>query len=179
LLELQSKPLRALQEREIDRPGGSRPITVNVRPIAATNRELGKMVAESSFAPILTAVSMYSRTLPLRCANRATDIPLLVRHFVDTHTRMNKNIRTIPEETMQALIRWAWPGNIRELENLMERSVILTRGPVLYVPLAELNNADAPNDENGKSAVPDPRMGERDRMVRTPREAKGRIAGPS
>ena len=104
---------------------------------------------------------------------------MLVRHFVDTHARMNKNIRTIPEETMQALIRWAWPGNIRELGNLMERSVILTRAPVLYVPLAELNDADALKNENGRSVVPDPRMGERDRIVRALREAKGRIAGPS
>jgi transcriptional regulator with GAF, ATPase, and Fis domain len=179
-LELQPKLLRALQEREFERLGGTRSIAVNVRLIAATNRDLGKMVAEKQFrADLFYRLKVFPIIAPpLR--NRTTDIPLLVRHFVAMHSRrMGKSIGTIPHETMEALVRWEWPGNIRELGNLMERSVILTRGPVLYVPLAELNNADAPNNENGKSAVPDPRMGERDRIVRALREAKGRIAGPS
>jgi formate hydrogenlyase transcriptional activator len=179
-LELQPKLLRALQEREVERLGGSRPIAVDVRLIAATNRELATMVAEKLFrADLFYRLKVFPIIAPpLR--NRTTDIPLLVQHFVDTHSRrMKKSIETIPEETMDALTRWAWPGNIRELGNLMERAVILTRGPVLYVPLAELENVDAPKGENGKSEVPDPRAGERDRILRALREAKGRIAGPS
>jgi transcriptional regulator with GAF, ATPase, and Fis domain len=108
--------------------------------------------------------------------DRAGDIPLLVRHFVATHSRrMGKHIETIPEETMDALARWEWPGNIRELGNLMERAVILTRGPVLYVPISELKNADSDIDPRSKRA--DLATGERERIVRALREAKGRIAG--
>jgi formate hydrogenlyase transcriptional activator len=179
-LELQPKLLRALQEREFERLGGTRPIAVNVRLIAATNRELGKMVAEKQFrADLFYRLKVFPIIAPpLR--NRVGDIPLLLRHFVDTHSRrMRKSIPTIPEETMEALMRWEWPGNIRELGNLMERAVILTRGPVLYVPLAELTNDESLKNGNGRSAIPDSRTGERDRILRALREAKGRIAGPS
>jgi PAS domain S-box-containing protein len=179
-LELQPKLLRALQEREVERLGGSRPIAVNVRLIAATNRELGKMVAEKQFrADLFYRLKVFPIIAPpLR--ERATDIPLLVRHFVDTHSRrMRKSIETIPEETIEALMRWSWPGNIRELGNLMERAMILTRGPVLYVPLTELKDEESLKGEKGRSRIPDPRAGERDRILRALREAKGRIAGPS
>jgi formate hydrogenlyase transcriptional activator len=115
---------------------------------------------------------------PLR--DRADDIPVLVRHFVATHSRrMGKNIERIPEETMEALQRGKWPGNIRELENLLERAVILTRGPVLYVPLGELEEmeeeepADAGEPEN-----PNLRAAEREHILRVLREAKGQIGGP-
>ncbi len=142
-LDLQPKLLRALQEREFERLGGSRPIHVNVRLIAATNRDLGKMVAEKQFrADLFYRLKVFPIfSPPLR--DRASDIPVLVRHFVATHSRrMGKNIESIPDETMEALKRWKWPGNIRELENMLERAVILTRGPVLYVPLAELETAE-------------------------------------
>jgi PAS domain S-box-containing protein len=178
-LELQSKLLRALQEREFERLGGSRPIQVNVRLIAATNRDLGKMVAEKQFrSDLYYRLKVFPISAPpLR--DRAIDIPLLVRHFVETHSRrMGKHIETIPEETMEALIRWKWPGNIRELGNLMERAVILTRGPVLYVPLTELKSLEADKDQNGRSRSPDPRADERERILRALRETKGRIAGP-
>jgi transcriptional regulator with GAF, ATPase, and Fis domain len=110
---------------------------------------------------------------PLR--ERANDIPVLVRHFVATHSRrMGKTIDTIPEEAMRALTRWSWPGNIRELENLLERAVILTRGSVLYVPLAELQVAEevAADLEN-----PTLHAAEREHILRVLRETKGQIGG--
>jgi PAS domain S-box-containing protein len=176
-LDLQPKLLRALQEREIERLGGTRPIHVDVRLIAATNRDLGKMVAEKQFrADLYYRLKVFPISAPpLR--DRAGDIPLLVRHFVATHSRrMGKHIETIPEETMDALVRWEWPGNIRELGNLMERAVILTRGPVLYVPISELKNAGS--DKGPSSERADLLTRERERIVRALREAKGHIAGP-
>ena len=176
-LELQPKLLRALQEREIERVGGNRPIPVNVRLIAATNRDLSKMVAMKEFrADLFYRLKVFPIVAPpLR--DRASDIPVLVRHFVATHSRrMGKTIESIPEETMDALVRWPWPGNIRELENFLERAVILTRGPVLYVPLAEL--ATAPDAEAGVSENPTLHAAERDHILRVLREAKGQIAGP-
>jgi formate hydrogenlyase transcriptional activator len=177
-LDLQPKLLRALQEREFERLGGSRPIHVDVRLVAATNRDLGKMVAEKQFrADLYYRLKVFPISAPpLR--DRARDIPLLARHFVESHSRrMGKHIETIPEETMDALVRWKWPGNIRELGNLVERAVILTRGPVLYVPLTELRTPDAENDT--MSDKRDLRTGERERILRALREAKGRIAGPN
>jgi formate hydrogenlyase transcriptional activator len=177
-LDLQPKLLRALQEREFERLGGSRPIHVDVRLIAATNRDLGKMMAEKQFrADLYYRLKVFPISAPpLR--DRASDIPILARHFVESHSRrMGKHIETIPEETMDALVRWKWPGNIRELGNLIERSVILTRGSVLYVPLSELRTPDAENDTMSEKR--DLRTGERERILRALREAKGRIAGPT
>ncbi len=139
--------LRALQEREIERLGGTRPIQVNVRLIAATNRDLAKMVAEKEFRSDLFYRLKVFPSSRRPCGKRVSDIPVLVRHFVTAHSRrMGKAIETIPDETMEALTRWKWPGNIRELENFLERAVILTRGSVLYVPLAEL---EIEEDEQG------------------------------
>jgi formate hydrogenlyase transcriptional activator len=138
-LELQPKLLRAIQEKEIERLGGRRTIPINVRLIAATNRDLAKMVKAGEFrADLYYRLRVFPITLPpLR--QRATDIPLLVNYFVAKHARrMNKPIRTIPPETMAALCAWSWPGNIRELENFIERAVILTPGASLRAPLAEL-----------------------------------------
>jgi transcriptional regulator with GAF, ATPase, and Fis domain len=113
---------------------------------------------------------------PLR--ERASDIPILVRHFVSTHSRrMGKHIESIPEETMAALTRWQWPGNIRELENFLERAVILTRGPVLYVPLAELEVQDEENSEEWEN--PTLQIAEREHILRVLREAQGQIGGPT
>lgn len=176
-LDLQPKLLRALQEREIERLGGSRPIHVDVRLIAATNRDLGKMMAEKQFrADLYYRLKVFPISAPpLR--ERASDIPILARHFVQSHSRrMGKHIETIPEETMEALVRWKWPGNIRELGNLIERAVILTRGPELYVPLTELRTSGVENDTMSEKR--DLRAGERERILRALREAKGRIAGP-
>jgi len=180
-LELQPKLLRALQEREIERLGSTRPISVNVRLIAATNRDLGKMVAEKEFrADLFYRLKVFPVFAPpLR--ERAGDIPVLVRHFVATHSRrMGKAIETIPEQTMEALKRWKWPGNIRELENFLERAVILTRGPVLYVPLAELEGDDEGEtgevEETGTES-PTLRAAEREHILRVLRETEGQIGG--
>jgi transcriptional regulator with GAF, ATPase, and Fis domain len=177
-LDLQPKLLRALQEREIERLGGTRPIQVNVRLIAATNRDLAKMVMEKTFRSDLfyrlKVFPVFSP--PLR--ERLSDIPILVRHFVSAHSRrMGKLIESIPNETMQALIRWPWPGNIRELENFLERAVILTRGPVLYVPLAELETAGQENESDAESESPTLQSAEREHILRALREAKGQIGG--
>jgi len=177
-LDLQPKLLRALQEREIERLGGTRPIPVNVRLIAATNRDLAQMVAEKQFRSDLfyrlKVFPIFSP--PLR--KRLSDIPVLVRHFVDTHSRrMGKVIETIPEETMKALIRWPWPGNIRELENFLERAVILTRGPVLYVPLAELETEVQDAFEIDASESPTLHQAEREHILRVLRDSNGQIGG--
>jgi transcriptional regulator with GAF, ATPase, and Fis domain len=179
-LELQPKLLRALQEREFERLGGSRPISVNVRLIAATNRDLGKMVAEKTFrADLFYRLKVFPIfSPPLR--DRAGDIPVLVRHFVATHSRrMGKYIEKIPDEAMEALTRWKWPGNIRELENLLERAVILTRGSVLHVPLSELEIAeDEEEAEQAESDNPNLREAEREHILRVLRETRGQIGGP-
>ena len=175
-LDLQPKLLRALQEREFERLGGTRPISVNVRLIAATNRDLGKMVAEKQFrADLFYRLKVFPIfSPPLR--DRAGDIPVLVRHFVATHARrMGKHIEKIPNEAMEALQRWKWPGNIRELENLMERAVILTRGPVLYVPLTELQDMDQeePEEDSRAGEPQSPR-----RRTRTYITCAARVEGP-
>ena len=178
-LDLQPKLLRALQEREIERVGGNRPIPVNVRLIAATNRDLAKMVAEKQFrSDLFYRLKVFPVFAPpLR--ERTGDIPILVRHFVAAHSRrMGKTIETIPEETMTALTRWQWPGNIRELENFLERAVILTRGPVLYVPLAELE-VEGGQKESDESTDPTLQAAEREHILRALREAGGQIGGDS
>ena len=176
-LDLQPKLLRALQEREIERLGGTRLINVNVRLIAASNRDLAKMVADKEFrSDLFYRLKVFPIFAPpLR--ERSGDIPVLVRHFVSTHSRrMGKSIETIPKETMEALVRWPWPGNIRELENFLERAVILTRGSVLYVPLAELETSAA-EEEGALAESPTLQTAEREHILRVLREAKGQIGG--
>ena len=177
-LDLQPKLLRALQEKEIERLGGNRAIPVNIRLIAATNRDLGQMVAEKQFrSDLFYRLKVFPIFAPpLR--DRVGDIPVLVRHFVSAHSRrMGKNITDIPEETMQALCRWPWPGNIRELENFLERAVILTRGSVLYVPLAELETKVAEEEEELERTNPTLHAAEREHILRVLRETKGQIGG--
>src|SRR4029077_13509020 len=138
-LELQPKILRALQEREFERLGSSRTIPVNVRLVAATNRDLAKMVVDKEFrSDLYYRLKVFPITLPpLR--ERREDIPLLVNYFVDKHSRrLDRKIETIPSETMRVFTRWDWPGNIREWENFIERAVSLTKGPILRVSLSEL-----------------------------------------
>ncbi len=178
-LDLQPKLLRALQEREIERLGGTRPILVNVRLIAATNRDLAKMVAEKQFrSDLFYRLKVFPVFAPpLR--ERAADIPILVRHFVSRHARrMGKNIETIPPEAMDALTAWKWPGNIRELENFLERAVILSRGPQLHVPLAELESMEDEEEDAEAATNPTLQAAERDHILRALREAKGIIGGP-
>ncbi|MGC1415729.1 MAG: sigma 54-interacting transcriptional regulator [Candidatus Acidiferrum sp.] len=174
-LELQPKILRALQEREFDRLGGTKTIPVNVRLIAATNRNLTKMVASHEFrSDLYYRLRVFPIEIPpLR--ERREDIPVLANYFVHKHSRrMNRQIATVPAETMEVLRNWSWPGNVRELENFMERAVILTQGPVLRAPLSELKTLDEPAsglDPNFENA-------EREHILRILREAKGMIGGP-
>ena len=174
-LELQPKILRALQDKEFERLGGTQTIPVNVRLVAATNRDLTKMVADKEFrSDLYYRLRVFPITIPpLR--ERREDIPLLVNYFVDKHSRrMYRKIETIPPETMQALTRWDWPGNIRELENFIERAVILTKGPLLRAPLAELEFPEQPNLPGASTLE----ATEREHILRVLRESKGKIAGP-
>ena len=178
-LDLQPKLLRALQEREIERLGGTRPIPINVRLIAATNRDLAKMVAEREFrSDLFYRLKVFPVFAPpLR--DRVADIPILVRHFVSRHARrMGKTIETIPPEAMDALVAWKWPGNIRELENFLERAVILSRGPVLHVPLAEIEAMQDEEEEEAASTNPTLVAAELETILRALRDAKGVIGGP-
>jgi len=173
-LELQPKILRALQEKEFERLGSNKPIPVNVRLVAATNRDLAKMVAEGQFrSDLYYRLKVFPILLPpLR--ERREDIPLLVRYFVDLHTRkLYKKIETITEETMRALTRWDWLGNIRELENFIERAVILSKGPVLRAPLSELEMPEETNPVRDSSL----QATEREHILRVLRETKGKIGG--
>jgi formate hydrogenlyase transcriptional activator len=176
-LDLQPKLLRALQEKEIERLGGNRPISVNIRLVAATNRDLSRMVDEKQFrSDLFYRLKVFPIFAPpLR--DRVSDIPILVKHFVSAHSRrMGKRIETIPADAMEALCRWPWPGNIRELENLLERAVILTRGSVLYVPLAELETkAATATIELERSTL---QAAEREPILRVLRETKGQVGGP-
>ena len=173
--ELQPKLLRALQEKEFERLGGTKTIPVDVRLIAATNRNLEKMVADREFrSDLYYRLRVFPITIPpLR--ERREDIPLLVRYFVAQHARqMDKRIETIPPDVMKALTRWSWPGNVRELENFIERAVILTKGPALRIPFAELEAAAA-DPSDGDSTL---ESTEREHILRVLRETKGLIAGP-
>jgi len=143
-LDLQPKLLRALQEKSFERLGGTRTIPIDVRLVAATNRNLTQMMGDKLFRS-----DLYYRlkvfpiiTPPLR--DHPEDIPLLARHFTKKYAeKMNRNIDKIPADTMKALMNWSWPGNVRELENFIEHSVILSRGPSLRAPISELR-IDAP-----------------------------------
>ncbi len=175
-LDLQPKLLRALQEREIERLGGTQNIRVDVRLIAATNRDLEQMVAEKQFRSDLYYRLKVFPVLSPPLRDRRSDIPMLVRHFVDKHCRrMGKSIASIPEESIAALVGWKWPGNIRELENFIERAVILTRGSVLHVPLAELVNVESTADSG---IDPTLETAEREHILRVLRETRGMIGGP-
>jgi formate hydrogenlyase transcriptional activator len=138
-LELQPKLLRVLQEREFERLGSTRTLRTDARLIAATNRDLGALVEEAKFrADLFYRLNVFPVIVPpLR--ERREDIPMLVRHFAQQFARrMKRTIETIPVDTMQALTRDDWPGNIRVLENLIEREVILSPGPTLFVPMEAL-----------------------------------------
>ncbi len=175
-LELQPKLLRVLQEHEFERLGSTRTIHTDVRLIAATQHDLVKMTAEARFR-----IDLYYRlnVFPIRMPalrERMEDIPLLVRHFVDVFSRqMRRNIEVIPPQTVEALSRYSWPGNIRELENFIERAVILSPDCVLEAPLEELAGAEPVNQ--GAEPVPITlRDAERAHIARTLREVNGVVA---
>jgi formate hydrogenlyase transcriptional activator len=174
-LELQTKLLRVLQEREFERLGSSRTIRTDARLVAATNRDLAAMVEERLFrADLYYRLNVFPITVPpLR--QRADDIPLLVRYFAQQNARrMNRRITTIPAETMRALGRYDWPGNIRELQNFIERAVILSPGPVLQAPIRELKRKGRPGTDGAVTLA----AAERDAIVRALRESGGKVGGP-
>jgi formate hydrogenlyase transcriptional activator len=152
-LELQPKLLRVLQEHEFEKLGSSHTVHVDVRIVAATNQNLMKLVEERKFrADLFYRLHVFPIALPpLR--ERAEDIPMLVRHFVRQFSeRMNKEIDVIPEEAMEAIQRYSWPGNIRELQNFIERAVILSPARVLCAPLADLRfSPEAPARPSGQT----------------------------
>ena len=188
-LELQPKLLRVLQEREFERLGSTRTLRTDARLIAATNRDLKAMVEEQKFrSDLYYRLNVFPIRLP-SLRERKEDIPLLVRHFVKEFSRRNQRvIDTIPSETMQALIRYHWPGNIRELQNVIERAVLISKGPILNVSLAELkpdlSAAYGPSPANGKS-VPHENLQdmlewtERSQILRALEETNGVVAGPN
>jgi formate hydrogenlyase transcriptional activator len=143
-LELQTKLLRVLQEREFERLGSSRTLRTDARLIAATNRDLEAMVSEQKFrSDLFFRLNVFPVHVP-PLQEREGDIPLLVRHFAQQFSRrMNKVIETIPSATMDALCRYHWPGNIRELQNVIERAVIISTGPALSVDVADLKFSKA------------------------------------
>ncbi|HEY1527573.1 MAG TPA: sigma 54-interacting transcriptional regulator [Candidatus Angelobacter sp.] len=171
--DIQPKLLRALQEREFERLGSTRTKKVDVRLVAATNRNLEKMIENREFrSDLYYRLNVFPiRIPPLR--ERPEDIPLLVRYFTQKYARrMEKQIESIPATAMKRLSAWHWPGNIRELENLIERSVILTHGPALQVPIGELTNHSTAQMVSGPND-----MIEREKIVRILKETKGRVAG--
>lgn len=190
-LELQPKLLRVLQEHEFERVGGRTPVRSDFRLIAATNRNLREMVAEHTFrSDLFYRLNVFPIVVPpLR--ERREDIPLLVRHFARKYARkMNRKIDTIPSETMSRLAALPWPGNIRELENLIERAVILSHGPVLTVPAADLLADDTPEpvpaftfpDTATASTHGAPlrlsQRNEHDFLLKALEESGGRVSGP-
>jgi formate hydrogenlyase transcriptional activator len=147
-LELQTKLLRVLQEREFERLGSSKTLRTDARLIAATNRNLQAMVAEQKFrSDLFFRINVFPVYVP-SLRERDADIPMLVRHFTQQFSRrMNKVIDTIPSATMDALRRYQWPGNIRELQNMIERAVIISTGPVLSLDVADLKLAPASSSQ--------------------------------
>jgi formate hydrogenlyase transcriptional activator len=173
-LDLQPKLLRVLQDQEFERLGGTQTLKVNFRLIAATNRDLLEGVNRREFrTDLYYRLNVFPlRTPPLR--ERREDIPLLIEHFVRKYaSRMNKSILSIPAKTMETLMQWGWPGNIRELENFVERSVILTPGSVLQVPLGELRA------EPGREESETLHDAERERILRALRDCNGQLGGPN
>ena len=170
-LELQPKLLRVLQDREFERLGGVRTLHVDVRIISATNRDLHQDVADKKFREdLFYRLNVFPIELPA-LRQRRTDIPILVHHFVRKHSaRMRKHIDIVPAETMRVLQNWNWPGNIRELENLIERMFILSKGRVRAAPPVEL---DAP-PEAGEDNLTEM---EREHIVRVLQETNGVLSG--
>ena len=187
-LELQTKLLRVLQEREFERLGSSRTLRTDARLIAATNRDLEAMVSEQKFrSDLFFRVNVFPVDVPpLR--EREGDIPLLVKHFAQQFSRrMNKVIETIPSATMEALCRYHWPGNIRELQNVIERAVIVSTSPALSVDLADLNFPNAGRETARATTPKSPTNGtlhealeqsERQQILKALEQSNWVVAGP-
>jgi formate hydrogenlyase transcriptional activator len=196
-IEIQPKLLRALQEREFERLGSAHTRKVNVRLVAATNRNLEKMVADREFrSDLFYRLNVFPMRIP-SLRERKEDIPLLVSYFVQNFAKqMQKEIESVPSAVMKGLTAWEWPGNIRELENFIERAVILTRGKALEAPLAELRKTDMetatdtvvvnkkPAARKASSSGPDTNAGaeeyerkQREEIIQALTACKGRTGG--
>jgi len=178
-LELQPKLLRALQEQEFERLGSTRTKKVDVRVVAATHRDLEQMMVERQFRDDLYyRLNVFPITIPpLR--ERPEDIPLLVRHFVQVFARkMNKTIGSISSESMDAMTRYSWPGNIRELQNVLERAVIVYEAGNLSIRSSWLSRECHQTDTITKSFSKGPPVGQREKIEAALAESKGRISGP-
>ena len=184
-LELQPKLLRVLQEHEFERLGATRTVRVDTRVVAATNADLSRLVAERKFrSDLFYRLNVFPIQIPpLR--DRREDIPLLVRYFVQKFSRsLNKLVQYVPSDAMDALVAYSWPGNIRELENLLERAIILSPGKELRVPLSELRNTQIPAVDETPLAVSTAapvatlEEAERQHVLRALRQTEWRIAGP-
>ena len=180
-LELQPKLLRVLQEREFERLGSTRTIRTGARLIAATNSDLRAMVEKRRFrSDLYYRLNVFPIRVPA-LRERPRDIPLLVWHFVQEFSlRINRVIDTIPPETMEALVRYSWPGNIRELQNVIERAVLLSKHAVLNLDLAELNvDNDGMSTQNSESSLHDTlNEVERTQILRALELSNGIVAGP-
>jgi formate hydrogenlyase transcriptional activator len=187
-LELQPKLLRVLQEREFERLGGQKVISVDVRVIAATSCDLPQMIAEKRYrSDLFYRLNVFPiHVPPLRA--RPEDVPLLTRFFVQKFARrLKRNIEHIPEGTVNRLARHNWPGNVRELQNVIERAVILSRGPELNLPVADLQlssiprpaaRAVAPAASEAPISLDGASESERERILRVLKETNGIVAGP-
>jgi formate hydrogenlyase transcriptional activator len=190
-LELQPKLLRVLQEQEFERLGSNQTQRVDVRIVAATNGDLAKLVAERAFrSDLYYRLNVFPIHIPA-LRERPEDIPLLVRYFVQKFSRrLNKSVAYVPAEAMDALVGYAWPGNIRELENFIERAVLLSPGKELRVPVSELKSvalAAAAGDDSAPASASPTSPGvsistledaERQHILRALRQTEWRIAGP-
>jgi formate hydrogenlyase transcriptional activator len=188
-MELQPKLLRVLQEREFERLGSTRTLRTDARLIVATNRDLKAMVEEQKFrSDLYYRLNVFPIRVPA-LRERKEDIPLLARHFVQKFSRRNNRvIDTIPSQTMEALGRYHWPGNIRELQNVIERAVIISRGPVLNVCVTELNpdisaktspvhaSVSSVHHQSLQNALDET---ERTQILRALEEANGVVSGPN
>ena len=174
-LELQPKLLRVLQDQEFERLGGTKTIKVDARVLAASNRDLAQAIEAKEFrTDLFYRLNVFPLHLPpLR--ERREDIPLLIRYFVDKcAARMNKRITIIPDEAVEVMMHWRWPGNIRELENFIERSVILSEGERLRPPLAELREEMQKRPPDLERTL---RERERDHIVEVLRQTRGVLSG--
>jgi formate hydrogenlyase transcriptional activator len=178
-LELQPKLLRVLQEQEFERLGSTQTKKVDVRLVAATNQDLSQMVASGKFREDLYyRLAVFPIEVPpLR--ERREDIPPLVEYFVARYSRrMKKRIREIPTSALQAMSEWTWPGNIRELQNFIERAVILTKGEYLEMPLEELESLGRVRAAKEMDRSLNLREVERDTILEALRKTNGRLSGP-
>jgi formate hydrogenlyase transcriptional activator len=187
-LELQTKLLRVLQEREFERLGSSRTLRTDARLIAATNRDLEAMVSEQKFrSDLFFRLDVFPVHVPA-LRERDGDIPLLVRHFTQQFSRrMNRAIETIPSAAMDALSRYHWPGNIRELQNVIERAVIISPGPLLDLDVGELKFPKATHPEERAATMKSPTNGvlhgvlaetERQQILQALKQCNWVVAGP-